>query len=53
MYVIDVEVVWLILCGGLLLMGMCEFLVETKSDEDDVVDAAASETMVFEIMEEW
>jgi hypothetical protein len=51
-YAIDAEVVRPILRGGSLSTGMCEFLVETKPDEDDVADAAASETMAFEITEE-
>jgi len=51
-YAIDAEIIRPILRGGSLSTGMCEFLVETKPDEDDCEACACASAVAFEITEE-
>ena len=51
-YALEAEAGRPILRGGSLTTGMCEFLVESKPDEEEAATVDASEVMSFEITEE-
>ncbi len=51
-YALEAEVVRPVLRGGSLSTGMCEFLVETKPDDEDAANVDASAEVRFEITEE-
>lgn len=51
-YAIDAEIVRPILRGGSLSTGMCEFLVETKADDDACEARACASAAAFEITED-